>query len=47
MTTPATLNEFNHAEDLARALLKRLGWMYAPREALAAERGGEREEWWI
>ena len=43
MTTPAKLNEFNHAEDPARDLLERLGWTYAPREALAAERGGERE----
>ena len=43
MTTPAKLNEFNHAEDPARRLLERLGWAYVPREALAAERGGERE----
>ena len=43
MTTPAKLNEFNHAEDPARRLLERLGWSYVPREALAAERGGERE----
>ena len=43
MTTPAKLNEFNHAEDPARLLLERLGWNYAPREALAAERGNERE----
>ena len=43
MTTPAKLNELNHAEEPARALLERLGWTYAPREALAAERGGERE----
>ena len=43
MTTPAKLNEFNHAEDPARRLLERLGWSYAPREALAAERGDERE----
>ena len=43
MTTPTKLNEFNHAEDPARRLLERLGWTYAPREALAAERGGERE----
>ena len=43
MTTPAKLNEFNHAEDPARRLLERLGWAYAPRDALAAERGDERE----
>ena len=43
MTTPAKLNEFNHAEDPARRLLERLGWTYVPRDALAAERGGERE----
>ena len=43
MTSPAKLNEFNHAEDPARRLLERLGWTYAPRDALAAERGGERE----
>ena len=43
MTTPAKLNEFNHAEDPARRLLERLGWTYVPRDALAAERGGKRE----
>ena len=43
MTTPAKLNEFNHAEEPARRLLERLGWTYVPREALAAERGDERE----
>ena len=43
MTTPNKLNEFHHAEDPARQLLERLGWTYAPREALAADRGGERE----
>ena len=43
MTTHVKLNEFNHAEDPARRLLERLGWTYVPREALAAERGGERE----
>ncbi len=43
MTTPAKPNEFNHAEDPARRLLERLGWTYAPRDALAAERGNERE----
>ena len=43
MTTPAKLNEYNHAEEPARQLLERLGWTYVPRSALAAERGGERE----
>ena len=43
MTTPAKLNEYNHAEEPARQLLERLGWTYAPREALAVEQGGERE----
>ena len=43
MTTPAKLNEFNHAEDPARQLLERLGWTYVLREALASERGNERE----
>ena len=45
MNTPSTakLNEFNHAEDPARRLLERLGWTYVPRDALAAERGDERE----
>ena len=43
MTTPAKLNEYNHAEGPARRLLERLGWTYVPRDALAAERGGERE----
>ena len=43
MTSPAKLNEFNHAEDPARLLLERLGWTCVPRDALAAERGGERE----
>ena len=43
MTTPAKLNELNHAEDPARCLLERLGWAYVHREALAAERGDERE----
>ena len=44
MTTPAKLNERNHAEDPARRLLERLGWSYVDREALAAERGDERLE---
>ena len=43
MTSPAKLNEINHAEDPARRLLERLGWSYVPREALASERGNERE----
>ena len=43
MTTPSALNEYHQAEDPARALLERLGWTYVPREALAAERSGERE----
>ena len=43
MTTPAKLNEFNHAEDPARRVLERLGWTYVPRDSLASERGGERE----
>ena len=40
---PNRLNEFHHAEDPARQLLDRLGWIYVPREALAAERRDERE----
>ena len=43
MTSPAKLNEFNHAEDPARRLLERLGWRYVSREALASERGDGRE----
>ena len=43
MTTPAKLNEFNHAEDPARRLLELLGWTYVPREALAEERGNGRD----
>ncbi len=43
MTTPAKLNEFNHAEVPARRLLEKLGWTYVPRTELAVERGGERE----
>ena len=43
MTSPAKLNEYNHAEEPARVLLERLGWAYVPREALAAERADERE----
>ena len=37
MTTPSALNEYSQAEEPARVLLERLGWTYAPREALAAE----------
>ena len=43
MTTPGKLNELSAAEDPARELLVKLGWTYVPREALAAERGDERE----
>ena len=43
MTTPAKLNELNHAEEPARRLLVGLGWKYVPRETLAAERGDQRE----
>ena len=42
-TAPAKLNEFNYAEEPARRLLEKLGWTYVSREALASERGGERE----
>ena len=43
MTTPAALNEYSQAEEPAHVVLERLGWTYTPREALAAERSGERE----
>ena len=43
MTIPSKLNEYKQAEEPARRLLERLGWTYVPREAPAAERGGERE----
>ena len=45
MITPssAKLNEYNHAEKPARLLLERLGWTYVHRDALATERGNERE----
>jgi type I restriction enzyme R subunit len=43
MTSPADLNELHHAETPARELLERLGYTYVPREALAAERGDERD----
>ena len=36
MTAHNKLNELNRAEDSARRLLERLGWIYVPREALAA-----------
>ena len=37
------LDESSHAENPARDLLERLGWTYAPREMLAAERDDERD----
>ncbi len=43
MTSPSKLNEFNHAERPALDLLEQLGWTYVPRDALAAERGDERQ----
>ena len=43
MTSTAKLNEYNHAEEPARRLLEQLGWTYVAREALASERGDERE----
>ena len=43
MSSPAKLNEYNHAEEPARVLLERLGWTYVPRNELAAERVDERE----
>ena len=43
MTSPAKLNEYNHAEKPALDLLEQLGWTYVPRDALAAERGDERQ----
>ena len=43
MTAPAKLNELSAAENPARELLEKLGWTYIPRDALAAERGDERE----
>ena len=38
MITPAKLNELSSAENPARELLRRRGYEYAPRDALAAER---------
>ena len=43
MTTSTKVNEYNHAEMPARQLLEGLGWTYVRREALEAERGGQRE----
>ena len=43
MTTSAKLNEYNHAEDPARILLERLGWIHVPRASLEEDREGERE----
>ena len=43
MQKPISLNEYSQAEEPARVLLELLGWTYAPREALASERIGERE----
>ena len=31
-TSPAKLNELNHAEEPARALLEQIGWTYVPRD---------------
>ena len=39
MTSPAKMNEYNHAEEPARVLLERLRWRYVSRETLAADRG--------
>ena len=43
MTVPSKLNEYNNAEEPARELLERLGWTYVPRDALAEERGDQRD----
>ena len=43
MQRSINLNEYHQAEEPARVLLERLGWTYTPREALEAERSGERE----
>ena len=43
VTSPAKLNELNHAEMPARDLLVRVGWIFVPRETLAAEREDERK----
>ena len=42
-TSPAKLNELNHAEEPARALLEQLGWTYVPRDVLSQERGDQRD----
>ena len=43
MTTAGRPNKLHHAEYPARRLLERLGWTYAPRQALAAKRWDERD----
>ena len=43
MMKAGPLDELRQAEDPARELLERLGWMNVLREALAAERDDERE----
>ena len=43
MTTHDKLNELNQAEEPAKELLRRLGYLYMSREVLAAERDNERE----
>ena len=43
LTSPAKLNELDHAETPSRELLVRLGWAFVPRETLAAEREDERD----
>ena len=42
-TSPAKLNELNHAEEPARALLEQIGWTYVPRYVLAQERSDQRD----
>ena len=42
-TSPSKLNELNHAETPARALLEQIGWTYLPREVLAQQRGDQRD----
>ena len=43
MTITSKLNEINHAEEPARALLEQIGWIYVPRDVLAKERGDQRD----
>ena len=43
MTTAGRPNKLHHAEYPARRLLERLGWTYAPRQALAAKGWDERD----